>query len=431
MNQENEHTQFVPRVQRIWSGEEISRKILPCILNIGESLMRAGADVNHVERLIERLGIAYGAKHMNVFVITESIIVTMTISDGREYTQTRRVGPTEINFYKLECLNKLCRSVHHMPLPPDELLARFREIDGEARTTSWIYVGALFVVAGYSAFFGGTIPEIIVSSLFSLVLCFLVEKLSKKTPNLIGFNFLASFIMGVLIGIMTKVFPSLTVDTMISGVIMVIIPGLAITNSIRDMLSGDTLAGLLRFAESFLWTVAMVFGFTIALMLLGLTVHTNISIAPWRVKYIAIIPATLGLLLYYYSRRRLMIYGFVGALISFPVYVFVENVNPPNEFLPVLAASFVAAVYAEFFARRMRVPTSVFFVVAIMPLIPGRLLFSTVTFLVQGNYELAGQIGSTAALTSLGIATAICIVWTISRTWENFHINQRIADIIH
>lgn len=126
-----------------------------------------------------------------------------------------------------------------------------------------------------------------------------------------------------------------------------------------------------------------------------------------------------------------MIYGFVGALISFPVYVFVENINPPNEFLPVLAASFVAAAYAEIFARRMRVPTSVFFVVAIMPLIPGRLLFSTVTFLVQGNYELAGQIGSTAALTSLGIATAICIVWTISRTWENFHINQRIADIIH
>ena len=211
---------------------------------------------------------------------------------------------------------------------------------------------------------------------------------------------------------------------------MIIIPGLALTNSIRDMLSGDTLAGLLRFCESLLWTVAMVFGFMVAFMLLGSTVHTNTSIAAWEVKYAAVVPATLGLLLYYNSRRALMAYGMAGALLTFPVYIYFEGSVACNEFVAVCAASIVAAIYSEFFAKKKHVPTAVFFFAAVMPLIPGRLLFSTVNYLVQGEFDLAISTGGTVALTVLGISTAICIVWTISRTWQNFHINERLENII-
>lgn len=414
-----------------WTADEISKQILPCILDIGGALMAAGADVNHAERLIVQLGHTYGADEMNVFIITGSIVVTMRFSDGREYTQTRRLKTSDIDFYKLELLNKLCRSCKHKPLPPDEFQARFSEIDAEKKLTSWNYAGAIFYVAGYTVFFGGTFAETIVSAILAVILCFLVQKLSQKTPNLIGFNVIATFIIGILVAAACKFTTFLTPDAITSGVIMIIVPGLALTNAIRDMLSGDTLAGLLRFCESLLWTVAMVFGFLVAFMLLGLTVHTNTTIASWEVKYAAILPATLGTLLYYNSRRALMIYGFIGALITFPVYIFFETSVACNEFASVCAASIVAAIFSEIVAKRKHVPTAVFFFAAVMPLIPGRLLFSTVNYLVQGELQLATSVGSTVALTVLGISTAICIVWTISRTWQNFRINEKIESIIH
>ena len=427
MNESCEKTQVI---RTAWSPGEISRQILPCILDIGGALMAAGADVNHVERLVNQLGYTYGATEMNVFVITGSMVVTMRFSDGREYTQSRRFKTSDIDFYKLELLNKLCRSCKHKPLPPDELQARFKEIDKEKKLTSWNYAGAILVVGAYTIFFGGTAAETIASSIFAIVLCFLVQKLAQKTPNLIGFNFIATFIIGILIAGACKFSTILTPDAITCGVIMIIIPGLALTNSIRDMLSGDTLAGLLRFCESLLWTVAMVFGFMIAFMLLGSTVHTNTSIAAWEVKYAAVVPATLGLLLYYNSRRALMAYGMAGALLTFPVYIYFESSVACNEFVAICAASIVAAIYSEFFAKKKHVPTAVFFFAAVMPLIPGRLLFSTVNYLVQGEFDLAISTGGTVALTVLGISTAICIVWTISRTWQNFHINERLENII-
>ena len=427
MNLSCEKTQVITPV---WSNAEISRQILPCILDIASSLMTSGADVNHVERLIKQLGHSYGANEMNVFIITGTIIVTMRMADGREYTQTRRLTSSDIDFYKLELLNKLCRSCKHKPLPPDEFQARFKEIDAEKKLTSWNYAGAILYVTSYAVFFGGTIPETIVSAILGVILCFLVQKLSQKTPNLIGFNFIASFSIGILVAAACKFTTFLTPDSITSGVIMIIVPGLALTNAIRDMLSGDTLAGLLRFCESVLWTAAMVFGFIVAFMLLGLTVHTNTPIAAWEVKYAAVVPATMGLLLYYNSRRALMVYGFIGALITFPVYIYFETSVACNEFASVCAASIVAAIYSEIVAKKKHVPTAVFFFAAVMPLIPGRLLFSTVNNLVQGEFQLASSVGTTVALTVLGISTAICIVWTISRTWQNFHINERIENII-
>ena len=48
-----------------------------------------------------------------------------------------------------------------------------------------------------------------------------------------------------------------------------LIPGIPFTNSIRDMLSGDTMSGLLRMCECLLRTVAVAAGFVGVMTLLG------------------------------------------------------------------------------------------------------------------------------------------------------------------
>ena len=49
-------------------------------------------------------------------------------------------------------------------------------------------------------------------------------------------------------------------DKVIIGSIMLLVPGLAITNAIRDTVAGDLVSGLARGAEAFLTAIAVAVG---------------------------------------------------------------------------------------------------------------------------------------------------------------------------
>jgi len=72
----------------------------------------------------------------------------------------------------------------------------------------------------------------------------------------------AVFFTGIGIGV--------SVDKIIIGNIMLLIPGIAFTTSVRDMISGDTISGLLGLCEAIIRALAIAVGF--ALVLWGIPV---------------------------------------------------------------------------------------------------------------------------------------------------------------
>ena len=53
------------------------------------------------------------------------------------------------------------------------------------------------------------------------------------------------------------------------GDIMLLIPGLMLVNSVREMLCGDLMSGLLRLLESIVLALSIACGFAVAIMTLG------------------------------------------------------------------------------------------------------------------------------------------------------------------
>ena len=45
--------------------------------------------------------------------------------------------------------------------------------------------------------------------------------------------------------------------------------GIAFTNSVRDILVGDTISGLMRLIESVLWAAGLAVGFMLSIILVG------------------------------------------------------------------------------------------------------------------------------------------------------------------
>ena len=85
--------------------------MLHTLLELGESMLADGADVRRVEQTLTRMGLAYGAVRMDVFVITSSIVLTMCFPDETSVTQTRRIEKSAVtDFGKLEAINAISRS---------------------------------------------------------------------------------------------------------------------------------------------------------------------------------------------------------------------------------------------------------------------------------------------------------------------------------
>ncbi|MDO5785646.1 MAG: threonine/serine exporter family protein, partial [Eubacteriales bacterium] len=59
-------------------------------------------------------------------------------------------------------------------------------------------------------------------------------------------------------------------DKVIIGDIMLLIPGIALTNALRDLFAGDTISGLLRLLEALLQAGAIACGFALSVYLGGI-----------------------------------------------------------------------------------------------------------------------------------------------------------------
>ena len=86
-------------------------RLIDCFLNLGEVMLKAGAEVNRVEDTICRIGHAYGFERVEIFTINNMISLTVISADGRVYTQTRRVSVANVDLEKVARANALSRYI--------------------------------------------------------------------------------------------------------------------------------------------------------------------------------------------------------------------------------------------------------------------------------------------------------------------------------
>lgn len=94
-------------------------------------------------------------------------------------------------------------------------------------------------------------------------------------------------------------------------------------------------------------------------------------------------------------------------------------------FLAGFLASAFSALYGEIIARIKKAPATLFYITAVIPLIPGRALYYTFSNAVVRNWEQAKEFANLTLQYALSIAAGACIVWAISITIENVKKNKK------
>ncbi len=247
-----------------------SQRIVACILDIGELLLTSGAEVMRVEDTITRLCTAYGFVSSDVLTILSSIILTATSADGDIITQTRRIKSRDTNLTRVAQLNALSRQVTASPLPSSELTQAIEDaahVPVYPRPATFLFYG--FNAAVFTIFFGGAQADILPSFLAGLGIYIYLQIGSKLRMNGILLNMLCSALMALSVVGMHTLGLGQHSDKIVIGNIMLLIPGLALTTSLRDLINGDMLSAIIGFLEALLKALAIAIGAAVVLTRFG------------------------------------------------------------------------------------------------------------------------------------------------------------------
>lgn len=135
------------------------------------------------------------------------------------------------------------------------------------------------------------------------------------------------------------------------------------------------------------------------------------------VQLITSFAGALGFALFFNMNPRYIPAASVGGLLTWALYWLLNQVMG-QIFVPCIVASTFAAAFAEMMARACRVPATAFFIIAVIPLVPGRGLFYTMSGVVSGDWASAAANGGATFLFAAGIACGICIVTACVQTWK-------------
>jgi len=248
----------------------LPEQLLTCALDIGEQMLVSGAEIGRVEDSIRHICSAYGCGRTDVFTITSSIVVSIEDSNRKYYTQSRRITASKTDLTRLDRLNALSRQICRQTPQWNQVQEQIRRIDGMVGYPFWLEVLSSALVAGsFTIFFGGGWTDGAVAAVLGALLRLLTCLLQKAHMNQILVNVAAAFFISTAAILSVRYGLGSDPNEIIIGNIMLLIPGIALTNSLRDMISGDIISGLLRFLDAILVAAAIAAGYILAAHLLG------------------------------------------------------------------------------------------------------------------------------------------------------------------
>lgn len=248
-------------------------KLLSCAMDIGEQMLISGAEVQRVEDSIKRMCSAFGAIRTDVFIITSSMVVTVYGENEEYFTQTRRVTTSGTDYEKLHRLNSLCRNICRGDMTSEEIENGLAAAVNTKSYPLWLECICYSLIAGsFTLFFGGTVAQTLVSLFAGAVVRFIILLCEKTVSSKMFSKFISCATATLIAFLAVKLRLINDVDKVIIGNIMSLIPGIGLTNALRDLFAGDSIAGILRSVEAVLTALAIAAGYFLVAVLGGFIV---------------------------------------------------------------------------------------------------------------------------------------------------------------
>jgi uncharacterized membrane protein YjjP (DUF1212 family) len=398
----------------------VQKKVLILALFAGELMMKSGAEISRVEDTIVRICKACRIDYVECFATPTGVFLSVDSgeADTDMHTFVKRIKGSEIDLERISDVNTFSRVFTTTDLSIGdgfEELRRIRAKQGYSMLTRLI--GAILVGAFFCPIYKGSFRDMFVAGALSGVaylLSYAIQKL--KLQDFIRIFICCTAAAGLVLGA-SALGLSESISPVIVAVTTIFLPGVAITNAARDLLSGDMIAGVARLAEACLAAVAIAGGVGIGIKIwisFGgelMRDHTGAFATPWFLLFGFF--STLGFgLLFNAPKKHLLVVSAIGGAGMFILVFMMGSFG-------LVGASFIGscaiAILAEIASRAGKDATTIFIIPGIIPFVPGAPLYETMSSMLVGDYADAVSSGAQAFMIAGAIALALVIVATGAR----------------
>lgn len=238
-----------------------TREVLTIAVEIGDLLLRNGAEVYRVEDTVMHILNAYDIKDCDVYVLSNGIFASANENTDDACSMIRHVPLGSVHLARVSALNQLSRELCAKECTLDEAWVRLKEykylpVASKAAQIFFCGLGS----GGFSYLFGGTALDAAAGFLVGAILQIYLLAVQKHSPSKFITNIFGSGLVTTLSLLLLSTGLPVMHDKIIIGAIMPLVPGIALTTSIRDLFNGDYLSGAIHLMDALLTAFCIAVG---------------------------------------------------------------------------------------------------------------------------------------------------------------------------
>ncbi|WP_338472423.1 threonine/serine exporter family protein [Niallia sp. XMNu-256] len=236
-----------------------------CLL-AGKIMLESGAETYRVQDTMKRIAGSFGINSPNSYVTPTGIIFSLC---GTEQTKLAEITKRSTDLYKVIIVNSISRKISNGEISAEEAYFTLRKIEKRnLKYPQYVKIIAASIVSGFSlAMFNGEWNDFIPAFLSGGAGFLCVSYIDR----LVDIKFFTEFLAALVVALMSCIFNYIgsgdDLSNIIVASIMPLVPGLLITNAVRDLMAGHLVSGLAKGAEAALTAFAIGAGVAIIILL--------------------------------------------------------------------------------------------------------------------------------------------------------------------
>jgi uncharacterized membrane protein YjjP (DUF1212 family) len=241
------------------------------------------------------------------------------------------------------------------------------------RVNHWLLTLAYALAAAtFNLMIGSNWISVAVSALLGALVYLLVFLSSRYSYLNSVLESIASFVVTVLAGILSIIFPQLNIGLTIVAAIIIFVPGLAITSALEEITNKSLVSGTAKLFDAIISLFKQFFGVILGLTCLSFLTHFNIynhrPETPYWVIFLAIPLFSLSLIPILQVRKKDLIAGILTGLVGFFVPYFTAAAGVLfSTFMGTIAVVITATLISKY----KHSPKTIFITQGVIMLVPG------------------------------------------------------------
>jgi uncharacterized membrane protein YjjP (DUF1212 family) len=386
-------------------------KTLDLALRVGELLLSSGAGAADVHAQMRNVAYACGLRGATADVTFTALSMShQPHPEEPSLIQMRQVRQREIDYEDLTLVDLLVRDLIHGRIGRDEARARMSHIvsSGHARRRWTVTLGYGVMGLGVGLMLGATVVVTLAAFVAAVAIDLIQRQMSRRRLPVFDQQVAGGLFATLLAAGVSAAAPDVGPSRIVTASIILLLAGISFMGAFQDALTGFPLTAGARILEAMLATAGIIAGVSGGLTVAELTgiglTHLNPGASVFSTLPFMALGGCITAVAFAYSSyapyRSLPPIGLVAAL-STTVYAAAYDGGFGLAWSSAFAAVLVGLLGYPV-AGRIRVPTLVLVVSAIVPLLPGLSIFRGLALMTEGS-----QAGLLSMIQAAAVAIAL------------------------